>query len=143
MYQQRLFALSERLDKLERALRLWKALGILALAGLGLLVAVALSAPVLRAARAEEARELEIAVPPEVFSPAGAQPSELVRARRVVLEDRDGRVRGAFRVSEAGSPHLELFGPSGRTLASLSVKGGGTASIVLYDRMGRVLWRAP
>ncbi len=38
---------------------------------------------------------------------------------------------------------LELYGPSGKIHASMAVKGSGQPHLALYDRLGRVLWRAP
>jgi hypothetical protein len=141
MYQQRLHILTERIERLEKDLRFWKAL--VWLAALVVLCLTAFFAlPVGTSAGAED-KEYTIAVPPEVFQMGQPQALELVKARRVVLVDSEGEVRAALAVSETGNPHLDLFGQSGRTLASLSVKGSGSPSLVFYDRMGRVVWRAP
>ena len=141
MEQPKLDALTSRIERMERQIRRWKILGIAAVAALGLVALLA--GPNGRDAKAAETKEYNITLPPEVFRSAAAQSAGEIRARRVILVDKEGKARGRLQVSETGTPSLELFGPGGQTQAALAVKGSGSPRLVLYDKLGRVLWRAP
>lgn len=141
MDQHTLDSLASRVEWLESELSRWKTLGLAALVALGL--AVLFWAPWAGLAGAQETKEYDIAVPPEVFRMGQPQEVEELRARRVVLVDARGEPRGSLQVSEVGTPSLELFGQGGRTQVALTVKGSGAPSLVFYDRMGRAIWRAP
>ena len=140
MEQPKLDALTSRIERMERQIRRWKILGIAAVAALGLVAL--LTGPNGRDAKAAETKEYNITLPPELFRDAAAQPAGEIRTRRVVIVDKKGRVRGKLQVSENGTPSLELLGPGGQTQAALTVKAG-SPRLVLYDKLGRVLWRAP
>lgn len=134
-------ALARRIERMEHQIRRWKTLGIAAVAALGLVALLA--GPDGRDAKAEEAKEYNITLPPEIFRGAAAQSAGEIRTRRVILVDKEGKARGRLQVSETGTPSLELFGPGAQTQAALAVKGSGSPRLVLYDKLGRVLWRAP
>ena len=143
MDPKRVEALSERVERLERRLRRWRALGVAAICAFGL--AAFFGIPSSRDAGAEESqtKEYNITVPPEVFQMGQPQLVGELRAQRIVLVDAKGEPRGSLHVTETGTPSLELYGRTGRTQVSLAVKGSGSPRLVLYDRVGRVIWRAP
>ena len=141
MEQPKLDALTSRIERMERQMRRWKTFGITATAALGLVALLA--GPNGRDAKAAETKEYTIPLPPELFRSAAAQSAVEIRARRVILVDKEGKARGRLQVSETGTPSLELLGPGGQTQAALTVKGSGSPRLVLYDKLGRVLWRAP
>ncbi len=140
MEQLKLDELTGRIERMERQIRRWKTFGIAATAALGLVALLA--GPNGRDARAAEPKEYNITLPPEVFLSGTAQSAGEIRARRVVIVDKKGRVRGKLQVSENGSPSLKLFSKGGQTQVKLTVKAG-SPRLVLYDKLGRVLWRAP
>lgn len=109
----RMEELEGRLKRLERAARLWKAIGAGALA----LAAVAflLSAP--RSQASEATGEL--------------------KAHRFTVIDKEGHDRGALYISEYGSLRLDLQDAHKVLRASLSVATSGTPSLDLYDTKGR------
>ncbi len=140
MEQLKLDALARRIERMERQIRRWKILGIAAVAALGLVTLLA--GPNGRDAKAAEPKEYNITLPPEIFLSGTAQSAGEIRARRVVIVDKKGRVRGKLQVSENGTPSLQLFSKGGQTLVRLAAKAG-SPRLVLYDKLGRVLWRAP
>ncbi len=140
MEQPKLDELTGRIERMERQIRRWKTFGIAATAALGLVALLA--GPNGRDAKAAEPKEYNITLPPEVFLSGTAQSAGEIRARRVVIVDKKGRVRGKLQVSENGSPSLKLFSKGGQTQVKLTVKAG-SPRLVLYDKLGRVLWRAP
>ncbi len=140
MEQPKLDELTDRIERMERQIRRWKILGIAAVAALGL--DALLSGPNGRDAKAAEPKDYNITLPPEVFLTGTAQSAGEIRARRVVIVDKKGRVRGKLQVSENGTPSLKLFSKVGQTQVKLIVKAG-SPRLVLYDKLGRVLWRAP
>ncbi len=140
MEQPKLDALARRIERMERQIRRWKILGIAAVAALGLVALLA--GPNGRDAKAAETKEYNITLPPEVYRSGTAQSAGEIRTRRFVIVDKKGRVRGKLQVSETGTPSLNLFSKGGQTQVKLTVKAG-SPRLVLYDKLGRVLWRAP
>ncbi len=140
MEQPKLDELTGRIARMESQIRRWKTFGIAATAALGLVALLA--GPNGRDARAAEPKEYNITVPQEIFRTGTAQFAGEIRTRRVVIVDKKGRVRGKLQVSENGTPSLKLFSKGGQTQVKLIVKAG-SPQLVLYDKLGRVLWRAP
>ncbi len=106
-------ALEQRLGRLERETRWWKALAgtLFALQGLLLLTGATLE--------------------------GGARTFDEVRAGQFVLVDAKGNPRAGLRVGADGSTALALAGPDGRPLAGLSVLPGGSARLQFYDKDGK------
>ncbi len=140
MEQPKLDELTGRIERMESQIRRWKTFGIAATAALGLVALLA--GPNGRDARAAEPKEYNITVPQEIFRTGTAQFAGEIRTRRVVIVDKKGRVRGKLQVSENGTPSLKLFSKGGQTQVKIAVKPG-SPRLVLYDKLGRVLWRAP
>ncbi|MFQ5691936.1 MAG: hypothetical protein ACE5IM_02680 [Nitrospinota bacterium] len=106
-------AVGGRLDRLERESRRWRALGIAAVAVLGLVA---------------------------LLGAKGTRVADEVRARRFVVVDREGRVRAALAVVvkedvEKGLG-LALYDADGNRRASLGVSRDG-ANVLLKDAGGR------
>ncbi len=143
MEQPKLDELTRRIERMERQIRRWKNIGIFGISAVAALGLVALLAgPNGRDAKAAETKEYNITLPPEIFLSGTAQFAGEIRAQRVVIVDKKGRVRGRLQVSENGTPSLKLFSKGGQTLVRLAVKAG-SPRLALYDKLGRVLWRAP
>lgn len=106
-------ALEQRLCRLERETRWWKALaGILfALQGLLFLTGATLD--------------------------GGVRTFDGVRARQFLLVDAKGNPRAGLRAGADGSTALALAGPDGRLMAGLSVLPGGSARLQFYDKDGK------
>jgi hypothetical protein len=102
MTESTLAALHGRLSRLEREVTWWRRLGIAALAGAGLLGAVAATVT--------------------------TNPDE-VRTRRLVITDGDGRGRAVFTVDENDRTRLSLADRAGTTTADLTVTPGQSAAL--------------
>ncbi|MFQ5829323.1 MAG: hypothetical protein ACE5JD_09240 [Candidatus Methylomirabilia bacterium] len=109
MNEPTLDAVMQRLGRLERELRRWKALGSAALAVLSLLLLVGATG---------------VRVPSEL------------RAKRFIMVDETGRLRGILGVVADGSSILGLAGGQQSGLA-LSAHPGGRTSVVLTDGNGK------
>lgn len=133
--------LLERVELMERQLRVWRIIGLAA--ALALVALLGLMANGRAGAEEKHVGEYNIEVPAEVFRMGQPQYVETLKARRILLVDVSGEPRARFQVTEVGTPVLELLGQKGRTQAALTVKGQDSPSMVFYDHMGRVLWRAP
>lgn len=107
-------AVTERLDRLERQLRLWEVLGTLAvLAAIALLLAG--------------------------LAPSGPP---TVAAQRFVVVDRNGTAHASFGLAGDGSPVLGLNDQNGITRVLIGVHNG-EPTVTLTSSDGRVSWKAP
>lgn len=106
-------AASDRLTRLERAVRRWQVVGSLATA---LVAGVVLMGALGRPDRGETTE---------------------VRARAIVLVDPDGRPRMDLRVARSDSTHLVLMDREGLPRLSLNILTQGGADLVLRDQLGR------
>ena len=61
----------------------------------------------------------------------------------IVLRDQVGRPRAALSVLPDGRPGLSLYDANGTTRMSLGVLPDEQTRLILYDRGGRVRWLAP
>jgi hypothetical protein len=102
MKEPSLDGLHARLDRLEREVRWWRRLGVVALAGAGLLGAVAATVT--------------------------TNPDE-VKTRRLVITDGEGRGRAIFTVDESDRTRLSLTDRDGATTADLTVTPGQSAAL--------------
>lgn len=93
------FTLEERLARLERQGRRWRAAALLLLLAMGVLLTAAFGG--------QSQFDHGFILPPR-------QP-EGVRARAFLLTDREGKVQGEWTV-ERGQPVLKFYGPSGKVL---------------------------
>ena len=105
-------AASERLTRLEQAVRRWRVMGGLAIA---LVAGVALMG---------------------AGGGPGREETPEVRTRAIVLVDPDGRPRVDLRVARNGSTHLVLMDREGLPRISLNVLTQGGADLVLRDQLG-------
>jgi hypothetical protein len=106
-------AASDRLTRLEHAVRRWRALGSLAVA---LVAGVVLMGALGQPDREETAE---------------------IRTRAIVLVDPDRRPRMDLRVARSDSTHLVLMDREGLPRISLNVLTQGGADLVLRDQLGR------
>jgi hypothetical protein len=106
-------AASNRLTRLEHAVRRWRALGSLAVA---LVAGVVLMGALGQPDREETAE---------------------IRTRAIVLVDPDRRPRMDLRVARSDSTHLVLMDREGLPRISLNVLTQGGADLVLRDQLGR------
>ena len=60
----------------------------------------------------------------------------------VEVADYKGNMRVSLGVTPGGDPGFALLGPDGKPLVRVQVTAG-SASIVLSDKEGKVLWQAP
>ncbi len=68
----------------------------------------------------------------------------LVRAQKVQLVDSEGRTRAILTTSEpTGIPWLSFYDADGTGRLVLGLRSDGTPFIVLSDRDGRALFKAP
>ena len=103
-------SIAERLDRLERACRRWRAAGLCALTASA------------------------------VFALAGARRDavpEAVEARRFLIRDEDGRLRATLQLDAMGLPGLWLFDRRGQVKARLALSGGETPTLELHDKQGK------
>lgn len=106
-------AASDRLTRLERAVRRWQVVGSLATV---LVAGVVLMGALGRPDRGETTE---------------------IRARAIVLVDPDGRPRMDLRVARNDSTHLVLMDREGLPRLSLNILTQGGADLVLRDQLGR------
>jgi hypothetical protein len=102
MTESTLAALHGRLSRLERGVTWWRRLGIAALAGAGLLGAVAATVT--------------------------TNPDE-VKTRRLIITDADGRARAMFTVDESDRTRLTMNDRDSTTSADLTVSPGQSAAL--------------
>jgi hypothetical protein len=102
MTESTLAALHGRLSRLEREVTWWRRLGIAALAGAGLLGAVAATVT--------------------------TNPDE-VKTRRLIITDGDGRARAMFTVDESDRTRLTMNDRDSTTSADLTVSPGQSAAL--------------
>jgi len=102
MKEPSLHGLQARLERLERQVVWWRRVGIAALAGLGLVGAVAATVT--------------------------TNPDE-VKTRRLVITDGEGRGRAVLTVDESDRTRLSLADRDGATTADLSVTPGQSAAL--------------
>jgi hypothetical protein len=110
--------LSRRVDVLERENRNLKRNSVLMIVGVGIMVA--LSATMLLSMRAAEGRV-----------------AESVEARRFVLRDGSGAVRGVLGMTADGATRLVLQDGEGRERMKLTLLADGSPGIAFADREGR------
>lgn len=106
-------AMVQRLNRLEREIRAWKALTRTCWGLLGLVF--------LLGATGER----------------GTKTFDEIRARQFVLVDADGKARGGLRVGSDNSAALALADPNGRILAGLAVPSDGFPRLRFYDGDGK------
>jgi len=106
MNQAPLGTLVQRLDRLERHLRRWRVLGIVAMIALGLVFLLGATSP---------------------------KAADEIRAKRFVLVDEDGRVRAMLHLAASRFAGLQLYDQSGRSGAFLFTWPEGGAALTLLD----------
>lgn len=106
-------AVMERLDRLERQMRLWKALGVLGLLAAGGLLLMGLA-------------------------PSGPP---IVAAQRFVVVDGNGTPYASFGLAGEGRPVMELNDKNGTTRVRIGVLDGGP-EVILTSGERKVRWTA-
>jgi hypothetical protein len=106
--------LESRIQGLEKQLRLWRLLTLLALV-------------------------LCICIPVGWVAMEGSQ----IKSRSFVIEDKFERHRAVFSCADDGSPSLVFYDQEGKIVSLLAAKPDGGAEFGLYDNAGRTLFKAP
>jgi hypothetical protein len=68
--------------------------------------------------------------------------SKIVAAKAFQLMDEDGNVRALLGLRSMGVG-IWLYDKSGKALAALEVVEGGTGSVTIGDKEGKVIWSKP
>jgi len=104
----------QRLDRMERELRWWRRVGVLAISLMTILALV---------------------------SAAPTKVPDQIRAKRFVVVDKTGRslaeLYGSESLSSKAHPVLALYGSSGRTAIELGVFVGETPRLAFWDKQGK------
>ena len=148
-----------RVERLERAQRLWRRVAAGAVLGLA---AVALMgqkpAPriveaerfILRDAAGRVRAELGVDSEASValrFRDADSMPRLSIGTENgasvVVLNEQGGKVRAGLVTLSHGAPALTLYDPNGKTRAELALARDGAPALTITDRDGFLAWKTP
>lgn len=109
--------LVQRLDRVERENRRWKRAGTTVLAALAALVLMGQAKP--------------------------DKVAEVVEAEKFVLRDKTGKLRATLAIAADGVVSLSLTGTTEKPGAVLAAARDGASTLILYNKDGNVLFRAP
>ncbi len=109
--------LVQRLDRLEREDRRLKGVGLMVLIGIVALVLMGQATP--------------------------SKVEKLVEAEKFVLRDEKGKIRATLAIAADGVVSLSLAGTAEKPGAVLAAARDGASTLILYNKDGNVLFRAP